>query len=98
MAATTKSIILITGANAGIGFELASQLIADKMKHVIMGSRSIEKGEQALNDLRSRDLPGSIEMVQLDIDQHESIKAAAQKVESVHGRYVFHERPYRRNF
>lgn len=86
MAVTTKSVILITGANAGIGFELASQLLADKMKHVIMGSRSIEKGEKALKDLRSRNLPGSIEMVQLDIDRRESIEAAAKKVEGTHGR------------
>lgn len=86
MASTTKSIILITGANAGIGFELASQLIADKMKHVIIGSRSIDKGEAALKNLQSRNLPGTAEMVQLNIDQRESIEAAAKKIEKDHGR------------
>lgn len=86
MAATIKSIILITGANAGIGFELASQLIADKTKHVIMSSRSIEKGEKALKALQSHNLPGSAELIQIDVDQRESIEAAAKKVESIHGR------------
>lgn len=88
MATATKSIVVITGANAGIGFELASQLIADKLKHVIIGSRSFEKGEAALKDLQSRNQPGSVEMVQLNVDQRESIEAAAQKVEAQHGRYA----------
>lgn len=88
MAATTKSIILITGANAGIGFELASQLIADKMKHVILGSRSIDKGEAALKSLQSRNQPGTAEMIQLNVDNRESIEAAAKKVEKDHGRFV----------
>lgn len=86
MTTATKSIVLITGANAGIGFELASQLIADKLKHVIIGSRSLEKGEAALKDLQSRNSPGTVEMVQLDVDQRESIEAAARKVEKDHGR------------
>lgn len=88
MATTTRSIVLITGGNAGIGFELASQLLADKMKHVIIGSRSVDKGEAALKDLQSRKLPGAIEMIQLNIDHRESIEAAAKKVESTHGRYA----------
>ena len=88
MAATTKSVVLITGANAGIGFELASQLIADKSKHVIMGSRSIEKGEAALKDLQSKNQPGSVELIKLDVTQRSSIEAAAKKVEQDHGRQV----------
>lgn len=86
MAAANRSIILITGGNAGIGFELASQLIADKSKHIIIGSRSIEKGEAAIKDLRARNRPGNVEMVQLDTTQRVSIEAAAKKVESDHGR------------
>lgn len=87
MAATTKSIVLITGGNAGIGFELASQLLADKSKHVIIGSRSTEKGGAAVQDLQSRNQPGTVEMVQLDVNDPKSIEAAAQKVGDVHARY-----------
>lgn len=84
--AATKSIILISGANAGIGFELASQLLADKAKHVIVGSRSVDKGEKAVQGLRSRNQPGTVEMVQLNVNERESIEAAAKKVEKDHGR------------
>ena len=85
-AATNKSIILITGANAGIGFELASQLLADKTKHVIIGSRSLEKGSAALQTLRSRNQPGTVDLVQLNIDQRASIEAAAKKLQQDYGR------------
>ena len=87
MASATKSIVLITGGNAGIGFELASQLLADKLKHVIIGSRSAEKGNAALENLQAKKQPGTVEMVQIDVDDKESIDSAAKKVGDVHGRY-----------
>ena len=87
MASATKSIVLITGGNAGIGFELASQLLADKLKHVIIGSRSAEKGNAALENLQAKKQPGSVEMVQIDVDNKESIDNAARKVGEEHGRY-----------
>ncbi|KAI7552004.1 hypothetical protein KC331_g2177 [Hortaea werneckii] len=84
--AADKTIVLITGGNSGIGFEVATQLLADKTKHVILGSRSLEKGSAAVKDLQSRNLPGSIELLQLDITDPRSIEAAAKTVESKHGR------------
>ena len=74
-------------ANGGIGFELAAQLLADSTKHVLPGSRSIEKGEAAVTDLQSRNLPGTVELLQLDVASEESISAAAKSVESKYGRY-----------
>ena len=75
-------------ANGGIGFELASQLLTDSSKHVLFGSRSVEKGKAALKDLQSRKLPGSVELLQLDVDSVESFTAAAKSVESKHSRYA----------
>jgi NAD(P)-dependent dehydrogenase (short-subunit alcohol dehydrogenase family) len=37
---------LVTGANRGIGFEIARQLGAKDI-HVILGSRDLERGELA---------------------------------------------------
>ena len=74
--------------NGGIGYETAAQLLADQSKHVIIGSRSVEKGEAAVKDLQSRGHSGSVEFVQVDMKSHESIAAAAKTVEEKHGRYV----------
>ncbi|KAI6905611.1 hypothetical protein KC318_g10172 [Hortaea werneckii] len=80
--AADKTIVLITGGNSGIGLEVAAQLLADKTKHVILGSRSLEKGEKAVKDLKSRNLPGSVELLQLDITDPQSIEAAVKTVEN----------------
>ncbi|KAK3642671.1 hypothetical protein LTR56_010719 [Elasticomyces elasticus] len=79
-------VTLITGANAGIGFELAAQLLAKGNYHVLLGCRSAEKGQAALEHLKSRNLPGSVAFTQLDVTDDDSINAAAARVEKEHGR------------
>jgi NAD(P)-dependent dehydrogenase (short-subunit alcohol dehydrogenase family) len=65
---------------------LATQLLSDATKHVLLGSRSVEKGTTAVKDLRSRGLPGSVELLQIDVSNEDSITAAAKEVEEKHGR------------
>ncbi|KAI3341012.1 putative short-chain dehydrogenase [Ustulina deusta] len=84
--ANQKSIVLITGANSGIGFEVANQLLADGSFHVLLGARSIEKGQAALTDLQSRNLPGTVELLHLDVADESSVVVAAKLVEEKHGR------------
>ncbi|CAD0100762.1 unnamed protein product [Aureobasidium mustum] len=86
MAATGKTIVLITGANSGIGFELAAQLLTRSSYHVIVTSRSHEKGQTAMQSLHSRDLSGSSEYLQLDVTDDATIQAAAQTISKNHGR------------
>ena len=74
--------------NGGIGFELAAQLLQDSSKHVLLGSRSAVKGEAAVKDLQSRKQPGTVELLLVDVAMAETITAAAESVESKHGRYV----------
>ena len=81
-------------ANSGIGFGLAGLLMEDSSKHAILCSRSISKGEAALKDLQARSLPGSVELLQLDVTDEDSIAAAAKKVEETHGRYVHHSQRF----
>ncbi|KAI4143428.1 MAG: hypothetical protein LQ340_007004 [Diploschistes diacapsis] len=73
MATELKTITLVTGANAGIGFELAAQLLGDTTKRVLLGSRSIGKGEDAVKDLQSRNLPGAVQLLHLDVSKKGSI-------------------------
>lgn len=83
----STNLLMIKG-NGGIGFELASQLLSDSSKHVLLGSRSAEKGEVAVKDLQSRKQPGTVELLQVDVASDESIRAAAERVEREHGRYA----------
>ncbi|KAK6002939.1 hypothetical protein QM012_000784 [Aureobasidium pullulans] len=86
MAATKKTIVLITGANSGIGFELAAQLLVESSYHVVVTSRSPEKGQDAMEKLRSRNLAGSSEYLHLDVTDDATIQAAAQTISKDHGR------------
>jgi NAD(P)-dependent dehydrogenase (short-subunit alcohol dehydrogenase family) len=45
---SSKSIILITGANSGIGFSAAKVLSSSAENHLLFGCRSAEKGQNAL--------------------------------------------------
>ena len=76
----------ISSANSGIGFELANQLLAKGDYHVLLGSRSVDKGQAAVKDLQSRNLPGSVELIQVDVTKDDTIEAAVKQVESKHGK------------
>ena len=47
-----EKIAFITGANRGIGFETSKKLAEQSIK-VILGSRNLEKGKQAIDKLSS---------------------------------------------
>ncbi|OLN85837.1 (+)-neomenthol dehydrogenase 2 [Colletotrichum chlorophyti] len=85
---TSKRVVLITGANTGIGYESVKALLrSTKPYHVLLGSRSIEKGEAAIAQLK-QDVPStssSIEPLQIDITDDESILNAFQSVKDKHG-------------
>ena len=65
---------LITGANKSIGFEAARQLLQAGF-HVFIGSRSLENGRQAVEQLRAEGLTEA-EAVQLDVTSDDSVQAA----------------------
>ena len=80
-----KTILLISGANQGIGFEIAKKLATEqKDYHIILGSRSLAKGEESAKELQG--LPGSIQAVRLDITSDSSIAACAQLISNQHAR------------
>ncbi|KAI1178904.1 NAD(P)-binding protein [Nemania sp. FL0916] len=84
--ASPKSLVLITGANSGIGFEVANQLLAEGSFHVLLGVRSEAKGKAAIAELESRNLPGTAELLIIDVSSESSVAAAAEVVEEKHGR------------
>lgn len=66
--------VLITGANKGIGFETARQLL-QKGFHVFLGSRNLENGLEAVRKLQAEGLTG-VEAVQLDVTDDQSVQTA----------------------
>lgn len=73
----TGRTVLVTGANSGLGLRTA-QVLAAKGAHVIMGCRSVQRGEAA-----RRTVQGSAEVLELDLADLGAVRAAAEKVESL---------------
>lgn len=67
-------IALVTGANKGIGLEVARQLAKNGF-FVYLGSRNLESGSAAVEKLKA-DGTDNIEAIQLDVTDQESISAA----------------------
>ncbi len=73
-------VALVTGANTGIGFQVARELIGHGFT-VIVGSRDHGRGEAA-----AASMGGDAHAVQLDVTDEASIQAAAELVRSEFGR------------
>ena len=78
-----SKIALITGANKGIGLETARQLARDHGFTVLVGARSAERGQEAVEDLKSQGLDA--QFLQLDPTDAESVAKAAGEVEAKFG-------------
>lgn len=75
-----KPVALVTGANQGIGLQIAKDLAAHGLT-VLVGSRDFEKGEAAAREVGA----GAIAL-QLDVTDSASIAAAAERIRSEFGR------------
>ncbi|MEC5174996.1 SDR family NAD(P)-dependent oxidoreductase [Chryseobacterium nepalense] len=71
---------LITGANKGIGFETAKQLLENGY-FVFIGSRDIDNGESAVEQLKKAGFAHT-EAIQLDVTDAGSVEKAKSAVRS----------------
>jgi retinol dehydrogenase-12 len=72
----TGRVVLVTGANSGIGLETAAGLAALGAT-VVMAARSPAKGEAAVADVRARTGNQAVELGVLDLSSFASIRAFA---------------------
>jgi NAD(P)-dependent dehydrogenase (short-subunit alcohol dehydrogenase family) len=75
-----KRIALVTGANQGVGLQVAKELAA-KGVTVFLGSRSLARGEEA-----AKAIQGDARALQLDVTDRGSIAAAAARIGKECGR------------
>src|SRR5580692_730036 len=75
-----KPVALVTGANQGIGLQIAKDLAANGFT-VLVGSRNLERGEAA-----AREVGAGAHALQLDVTDQTSIAAAAERVRNEFGR------------
>ena len=73
-------IALVTGANQGVGFQVAKELVAHGVT-VYLGSRDLKRGEAAAGEIG----PGAIAL-QIDVTDGAAISAAAERIRSERGR------------
>ncbi|HEY6629975.1 MAG TPA: SDR family NAD(P)-dependent oxidoreductase [Rhizobiaceae bacterium] len=81
--AAKDRIALVTGANKGIGLEIARQL-AQAGAFVIIGARDAGRANTAVDDLASQGLAAAA--IRLDLNDAASIAAAAGRIGAEHGR------------
>jgi len=79
----TRKIALVTGANKGIGLEIARQL-AETGIIVLMGARNEQRGEAAASQLSQTGL--SVAAIKIDLNDETSIAAAAEQIDAKYGR------------
>lgn len=70
----TQKIALVTGANKGIGFDIARQLGSQGIT-ILVGARDRARGEEAAAKLRAEAIAATA--VQLDVTDQETVNAAA---------------------
>lgn len=74
-----NKVALVSGANTGVGFQIAKALVENDYI-VYVGSRDLQKGEAAVHELG-----GSAKAIQLDITDSGSIRSAVEIVEKEYG-------------
>ena len=82
-------IVLVTGANTGLGFEIVKGLCSsEKPYEIVVGGRSLIKAEQAA-DAIFKDFPSSrskLWPMQIDIEDDESIQRIFDEVQTKFGK------------
>jgi NAD(P)-dependent dehydrogenase (short-subunit alcohol dehydrogenase family) len=78
-------VVVITGANSGIGFEAAA-LLADKGAQVVVAVRDCVKGKQAVAAMRKTNPEANVALHELDLASLSSIRAAAEDLKAAYPR------------
>lgn len=80
----TGKTLIVTGANTGLGKEIARHYVRLNAEKVIIACRSLEKGEAAKKDIEEQTgRKAAIDVWQLDLGSYESVKQFAEKAKTL---------------
>lgn len=75
--------IVITGASSGIGLE-AAKVLSEKGAKIILPVRNLEKGKNALKEIKQKTRLSDIELMKLDISDLDSVRLFADEFTKKH--------------
>ncbi|KAJ1823176.1 hypothetical protein LPJ56_000166 [Coemansia sp. RSA 2599] len=90
----SKQVVVITGANSGVGLSIAQRLFSQSVEHqqpltLVLACRNLAKGKQAAEQLRSShpsQTACDIDLLQIDTSSVESVLCAAREIQGKYSR------------
>ena len=83
MQTSEQRVALVTGANKGIGLEIARQ-VGKAAHRILLGARNVTLGEAAVSTLKSAGIDASF--IQIDLNKPATLQAAAATITADYGR------------
>ncbi|KAL8946467.1 MAG: hypothetical protein Q9222_007141 [Ikaeria aurantiellina] len=84
-----SKVVLITGANTGIVFQIVKSLYSSSQAyHILVGGRSLAKAQDAVGNVTQEvpSSPSKLYPIQIDIEDDDSITRASEDVRSMFGK------------
>jgi NAD(P)-dependent dehydrogenase (short-subunit alcohol dehydrogenase family) len=78
-------VAVVTGANTGLGYWTAAAL-ADKGAQVVLAVRNLDKGENAVTQIRAKSPNANVALQRLDLTSLDAIREAAEELKAEHPR------------
>ena len=79
-------VAVVTGANTGLGYQTAAAL-ADKGTQVVLAVRNLDKGENAVTQIRAKSPDADVALQRLDLTSLDAIREAAGDPAAKGGQY-----------
>ncbi|KAK0709328.1 hypothetical protein B0T26DRAFT_785265 [Lasiosphaeria miniovina] len=73
---------IVTGANTGLGYEAAAQLLGLQLSRLVVAVRSLERGEAAAAKLRQLHPKATVDVWELDMSSYASVQAFARRADA----------------